>query len=102
MKVTEHDNGLDIFFIDHFPELRDSLWSGGLGKDSKVLPIKNGLDMTGVAIVIGRTAACHPAMIVFNKTDIYRPECQCTYFCWSSSSKWSTPRCETMLNSGPD
>ncbi len=64
MEVAEHDNGLDIFFINHFPELGDALGSWSLCKDSEVFSVYNWLHEASVAVVVGWTIACNSTVVV--------------------------------------
>lgn len=66
MEVAEHDDGLDVFFVDHFPEFGDALGSGGLGKDGEVLAVDDGLHVAGVAVVVGGAVACDTAVVVWD------------------------------------
>ena len=66
MEVAEHDDGLDIFFVYHFPELGDALGSWSLGEDGEVFSVYDRLHVAGVAVVVGGAVACDAAVVVWD------------------------------------
>ena len=64
VKVAQHDNRLDIFLVNHFPELWSSQWSGSLCKNSEIFAINDGFHVTGVAVIVRGTWTGDSAMII--------------------------------------
>lgn len=99
VEVTEHDDWFDIFFIDHFPEFRETLRSGSLSKDREVFSVYYWLHMTCIAVVNIRAIAFNSTMVVCGKINFYRLKCRCICSYWSFWDRESPIHCKTLLSS---